>query len=244
MATPRFFVEAKFLNAGSLGAGQHLELAANISHHMIHVLRLREGTDIVLFNGQGGEFAAQILNIARKSVTVQVGSFTDINRTSNLSVHLGMCVIKKDSMDRVIGRATELGVAQITPLISDYCAVANKLIFKRQTHWQQVAVSACEQCGLNVVPEILEPIGIRDWIRQTSAPLKLVCKPAETALNESGEVSGVELLVGPEGGLSESELTAAEAWGFRGISLGERILRAETAPLVAITLLQAQLEAN
>ena len=192
---------------------------------------------MVLFNGRGGEHICMIEQADRKTVTVTVGEFVDSERTPPLSVHLGMCILKKDPMDAVLGRAVELGVSEITPVISDHCAVSIKVIRGRREHWQGVVIASCEQCGLNRLPVLHEPQQSDIWMRHPGTGRKLIAVPGGHRLDAVPTPGRVSLLVGPEGGFSERELSLAVSGGFDPVTFGERVLRSETAPAVALSVL-------
>jgi len=154
---------------------------------------------------------------------------------------LGLGISRGERMDWAIQKSTELGVSVVAPLFTEYCEVrltAQRAI-KRQVHWQQTAISACEQCGRVIVPEILPPQPVNAWLEQLSSPLKLLLdqdqENSDIHRDSPGEVA---LLVGPEGGLSDNEKALALSKGFFGLKLGSRILRTETAPVAALALLQ------
>jgi len=231
MATPRLFVDIK------LTPGESLTLPKAPAHHIATVLRRKVGDEVILFNGDGGEYLCQLEQADRKSVIVQVSAFNPDDRTPPLSIHLGMCILKKDPMDAVLGRVVELGVQEITPIISDHCAVSAKMIKSRQAHWQAVIVSSCEQCGLNRLPLLHEPVATDTWLEQTAADRKIIALPGAGQLSAGESTNSVSLLVGPEGGFSDREVDLAGARGYQPATLGDRILRAETAPAVAISVL-------
>jgi len=233
MTLPRFFVQV------DLNVGEKTSLNVGVAHFLRQVLRLESGAEVILFNGGGGEYRSRLEDVSKKAVTVTPEKFIDTNRAGALSVHLGLCVLKRDAMDNAIGRAVELGAKTITPIISDHVAVASKVIARRSEHWQKVVFSACEQCGLNLVPEIAAPTEISTWLRGREEETKLVASIGAPPLPSSSKPEGqIALLIGPEGGLAEAEVSHAFALGFTGLGLGERILRAETVPLVALSVLQ------
>lgn len=143
-------------------------------------------------------------------------------------------------MDWAIQKATELGVAEITPLVTERCEVRLKdeRADKRLAHWRQIVISACEQCGRSVLPKIHPPMLLEDWLAQVQADLKWVLHPVASALTSEQVPKRLAMLIGPEGGLSDTDMQAATVQGFQGIRLGPRILRTETAPVVALTLAQ------
>ena len=221
-----------------MAPGDTVTLPEDTSHHLSRVLRLKEGDPIVLFNGEGGEFFAHIESLEKPGVKVLIERFLAEDRLPDISVELGMCVLKRDAMDNVIGRSVELGVTRISPLISEHCTVSHKLIRRRDAHWRQVIISACEQCGLNRIPELTAATPISDWLAGVENPGRFIAEPGAAPLTGDTLPDRVSLLVGPEGGFSTEEAALARASGFKGLGLGERILRAETAPLVALSVLQ------
>lgn len=232
MALSRFYVE------DNLEVDQPIALPTDVAHHLARVLRLNTGDTVILFNGEGGEYQCIIETLDKKAVTVLPHRFVDDNRETSLNVHLGMCVLKREAMDNVFMKATELGVSAITPLLSDYCTVSKKAIAKRQPHWQQISISACEQCGLNVLPRIHTPLPLNDWVDEQTGKRIIALPDADQPINTTEHPAEVSLLVGPEGGFSPDEAGYAMDSGFEAVSFGARILRAETAPIVALSVLQ------
>jgi 16S rRNA (uracil1498-N3)-methyltransferase len=232
MTLPRFFI------SGSIILDQPITLPDDVGHHLAKVLRLREGDGIVLFNGEGGEYRSQVAAIHKKKVEVFVNEFSEGNRAPALPVNLGMCVLKRDAMDRVIAKAVELGIESITPLISDHCSVSTKVIRNRQAHWQQVIITACEQCGLNRLPQLHPAAPLIDWLEDQTTETRIVALPNASPLPKNPVATkDVSLLVGPEGGFSEVEVTTASGRGFQSATFGQRVLRGETAPVVALAVI-------
>ncbi len=226
-----------------LQAGTAVELELGQSQHLCRVLRLKVGAHLILFNGSGGQYPATISTIDRKSVIATTGNFEATERESGLYLQLGIAISRGEKMDWVVQKATELGVSSIVPLVSERTAVRLKgeRENKKLRHWQQIATSACEQCGRNRLPQILPPLTLEQWLQSVQADTRLVLH--HTASNTdpgSSTPSSIALLVGPEGGLSPAEITAAEQAGFSSLQLGPRVLRTETAPLAAIAILQAR----
>lgn len=233
MAPPRFFVEAP------LAAGDSLQLPDNTAHHLARVLRLAAGEQVVIFNGQGGEYLGNIEHIDSKQVRLRLESFNEANREAGLPVHLGMAVIKKDAMDSVLAKAVEMGVTGVTPVITDRCSVARKVIRNRHAHWQQVLVAACEQSGLNILPTLDEAVTLAEWFARTSANLRIIAVPgSRTVVPAFASPSNVALLIGPEGGFTREELGKAGEAGYQPMTLGQRVMRAETAPVALLTVIQ------
>jgi len=225
----------------ALAVGELITLPEAIFHHWVRVLRAEVGAQATLFNGQGGEYQVELIEIHKKEAKVRILHFDPIDRSERCFVTIGLVMSKGDRMDYAIQKATELGVGAIQLLTSERCEMRLKYDRdqKKIDHWQGVAIAACEQCGLNRVPQILPPLALTDWLPQTDAPLKLVLAPidAPDPLPALLPLS-ITLLIGAEGGLSDSELTAAETAGFLRWQIGARVLRTETAPVVALARLQ------
>ncbi|NBQ86768.1 MAG: 16S rRNA (uracil(1498)-N(3))-methyltransferase [Betaproteobacteria bacterium] len=238
----------------ALRAGAAISLPGGPARH-VQVLRLQPGDGITLFDGRGGEYAATITRMGRNTVDVEVGAHHAVEREAPLAVHLALGIPANERMDWLVEKATELGVASITPLMStrSVLRVSGERADKKQAHWQAVAVAACEQCGRNRVPPIAAPVAFDAWLRDapatapTAAP-RLVLSLATDAQPLSvlaahlhgASPSGprvVQLLSGPEGGLSPDEEAAARAQGWQALTLGPRTLRAETAPLATLAAL-------
>ena len=216
-----------------------LEEAAR--HYVGKVLRMQEKQEIVLFNGTGEQVSAHILSSNKKLISVFVTATLVGPQASSLHTHLGQVMSRGERMDFAIQKATELGVNEITPLFSSRCEVKldHQRQAKRMAHWQQIAISACEQSGRIDIPCIHAPQAIDTWIQNTLADVKLVLHPHLTKPLESKTTpASCALLVGPEGGLTQEEVEQAQTHGYTGLSIGPRILRTETAPIAALTLLQ------
>lgn len=225
----------------TINSNAELELPETQSHYLGKVLRMQAGRELVLFNGEGGEFAAQITEVHKKSVIVQVGEFTMDNRESPLQLELAIGVSRGERMDWVLQKATELGVSKITPLITERTEVklGGERADKKVDHWQQILVSTCEQCQRNLLPVLNEPMKLDGWLAQCDAELKFVLHHRDSkGLPQEQKPASVALLIGPEGGLSEEEIEQARVQGFAPLTLGPRVLRTETAPLAAISLVQ------
>ena len=210
------------------------ELGEDASHHISKVLRMQPANEITVFNGQGGEWRVRIEAINKRQVQVLPIEFQDANRTSSCSVHLALPLIKGDRMDYALQKATELGAASFQLLTTSRTEVRldGGRLDKRLPHWQQVVISACEQCGMNRIPVVHAPVSLTDYMTQENAALKLIAHPGEKPLLPDAlkSISEVHLLTGPEGGFSPEELAQANSHGFQPFALGPRVLRAETAP--------------
>ena len=245
--------------ATPLQAGAEIELPANASRH-VQVLRLQPGAALTLFDGQGGEWSAEVLAMGRKTVSARVLAHQAIERELATPVTLALGMPANERMDTLVEKATELGVARIVPLVCERSVLrlAGERAERKAAHWQAIAVAACEQSGRNRLPQIDTPMSLRDWLAIASAAsaasapgaagaaaagARLLLSLAGGALPLAARrpAAGEPLLVlsGPEGGLSPAELAAAHAAGFTPVSLGPRVLRADTAPLAVLACIAA-----
>lgn len=242
MTTTRQFVDQK------LEAGKTLELPEQAAHHVARVLRMRISDPLILFNGKGGEYGAKITSISKSGVKVEISYHSDFECESSLHIELVQGISRGEKMDFTIQKAVELGVSRIVPLTTQYSNVQldEKRREKKQEHWTKTIISACEQCGRNRFPELADIMRFNDWITTGAADLKLILDPHSdttlTTLDPHGQtgISSVSLVIGPEGGLSPSEIRRLEQTGFTPIRLGSRILRTETAALAAIAAVQCR----
>lgn len=226
-----------------LQISDHIELDPNACHRLTAVLRAETDKKIILFNGDGFEYLSTISLIKRHRVNVTVLEKTSKNLESPLEIHLGQVISKGEKMDFVVQKATELGVKKITPLFSERSVVHLKhdRLEKKTEHWQKIAIHAAEQCGRTRVPSIEQPIPMVEWIFHRDEKTRLGLDPLSPhGLNTHAILDSVALLIGPEGGLTTEELRYAIEKGFETVSCGPRILRTETAALVAITALQCK----
>lgn len=232
MRLSRFFIDAP------LALGTH-SLPEAAAHYIGRVLRLPAGAAVQLFDGSGTEFRGELLEVGKKQVSVQLHEQLPGLPESSLRIHLGQGLSRGERMDWAIQKATELGVAEITPIVSERCEVRLKdeRADKRLAHWRQIAISACEQCGRSVIPQINPPVTLADWL-PVEAALKLVLHPVAEPLTTHPAPQTLAFLIGPEGGLSDAEVEQATSAGFLPARLGPRVLRTETAPVVALSIAQ------
>lgn len=237
MRIPRIYIDT------ALDKQTTIELDERAFQHVVKVLRLREGDEISLFNGSGGEHSANLLEVSKKHASAQITGFIDRSSESLLAIHLALGISKGERMDFAIQKAVELGVSEITPLYTERCVVNldAKREAKRLEHWQGVIISACEQSGRNTIPVLHNPVDIRkNFSALPDSELKLTLSPyAEqtlTSIHRPDE--NVLILIGPEGGLSEQEVEMAIQHNFTAMRMGPRILRTETAALTAISIIQ------
>ena len=235
---PRFYCPPPLPDQGSFN------LPADAAHHASRVLRLREGDHVQMFDGQGRECHGVISALSGKQVVVGDLIQVDANRESPLPVRLAQALCSSEKMDWVIQKATELGVTEIQPLATErsVARLSAERAAKRTEHWQQVAISACEQCGRNVLPVIHPPLDIMVWLQQmrASASSKFILLPqGATSLQAQARPQGMAvLLIGAEGGFSQAESDSALLCGFTPIRLGARVLRTETAAVAGLAALQ------
>ncbi|MCK0536814.1 16S rRNA (uracil(1498)-N(3))-methyltransferase [Alcanivorax quisquiliarum] len=235
----------RFFDPQLFTKGQPATLGEDASHHISRVLRMKEGDQLQVFNGEGGAWQAQITALSRKAVTVLPASFDSENRLPPRPVTVALPLIKGERMDYALQKATELGAHQFQLLNTERTDVRldGERLEKKLRHWQQVVISACEQCGMNLVPIVLAPQPLADWLPTADAGLKLIAHPGENPLPADAchGVADIILLTGPEGGFSEAEISAATEQGFVSFALGNRILRAETAPVALLAALWARI---
>ncbi len=224
-----------------LALNEAIELDEESAHYLRAVLRLKKGHAITLFNGQGGEFQGQAVEVSRKRVLIELQSFNRRSVESNLQVVLGLGVSRGDRMDFSVQKSVELGVAQITPLQTERCVVQLKTEKgdNKVRHWQKIAQHATEQSGRTVRPEVHRVESMESWVKQQTG-LKIFLDPfaTQTLMQLKPDASQVTLLAGPEGGFSEPEREIAKQSGFIPVQLGPRILRTETATLTALSAVQ------
>src|SRR5690606_824383 len=235
MRIPRIFTSQ------IISSGQVLMLEEAPSHHLSKVLRMQVGRELILFNGMGGEFTAVIQAINKKNIEIAVGNFCAENRQSPLELELAIGLSRGERMDWVLQKATELGVTRISPLITERTEVklSGERLVKKFEHWQQILISACEQCQRNILPHLNPPTRLSEWLAQTNAEYRFVLHHRDNQkLPAVAQVASLALLIGPEGGLSDTEIGLAKAADFTALTLGPRVLRTETAPVAAISLVQ------
>ena len=219
------------------------DLTSGAAHHAIRVLRLKRGDEVRLFNGEGGEYEASIHRVDKDSVTVDIGRHHDSERESKLRVCLAQAITTGDKMGYTLQKAVELGVTRIQPLQTNRAVVRlnQERAEKRLQHWQNVVISACEQCGRNTVPRVANILPFEEWVATTDpAMMRFMLSPyAEQSLRDCPKPSGeVSLVIGPEGGLNQAEVAFAQVKGFSSVRMGPRVLRTETAPLAALAAMQ------
>lgn len=237
MRIPRIF------HSSPLSIGDKLLLDDDAANHVGRVLRMTAGESLCLFNGDGSLYPASITAVGKKSVEVCINNKQDNPVESPLRIHLGQGISRGDRMDFVIQKAVELGVSAITPLFTERCGVKldAERLQKRTEQWQKIAISACEQSGRSVVPVVHTALPLEKWLAQVDNCLKLTLDPWTDATIKSQDPKGaVRLVIGPEGGFTDAEVSLTQQAGFLPVRLGPRVLRTETAALTAISALQLQ----
>ncbi len=231
---------------GPLSDGGTIKVADKTLHYLTRVLRLDNDSPLIVFNGQSGEYDGVLVNVSKKQAEIRVSTFRPDDRESPLHIVLAQGLAKGEKMDWIVQKATELGVSEIVPLFTRYSDVKlnDERAERRQHHWQEIAISACEQCGRNRLPMIHAPIALDVWMSElpprAEAEQRLILNLAAESHISNTVPHRAIVLVGPEGGFREDEITQAGMMGFSSWHLGPRILRAETAAVSAVSLLQAR----
>jgi 16S rRNA (uracil1498-N3)-methyltransferase len=241
----KYMSRTRLFSPVPLSADTDVTLVGDQARYIGRVLRLKPGDGFTIFDGKGGEYPATVATISKTQVEINVAAIQEQNAQSPLAIHLLQGVSRGERMDFVVQKATELGVQRITPVLTEFSVVKldPKRAKKRVQHWSNIAISACEQCGRNILPHIDAPQPLRNWFGDNlaSTDTRILLRPeAESALvSISAPASDLVLLVGPEGGFSDAEYEHAEIAGFKAASFGPRILRTETAAIAAIAVLQS-----
>ena len=234
----------RFYCAQPLSIGQLITLPEPVAHH-VQVLRLAPGDLVTLFNGEGGEYTATLVSIGKKCVSAELKTFSPFEAELPYAVTLAQALPEASKMDWIVEKAVELGAAGIQPLAAQRCVVklSAERAVKKSAHWQAIIVAACEQSGRNRLPHLAEPAHFTDWIGQHDMHLRILLTPrADQSLSDWARhhpSQALTLLIGPEGGFSEKEEDAARARNILPLSMGQRVLRTETAGLAALAALNA-----
>ncbi len=231
--------------SGDLFNGAEVVLEEDRARYLGRVLRLRVGDDITVFDGNGPEWHASIAAMTKNTATLRIGEETASACESPLKVHLVQGISRGERMDYVVQKATELGVKRITPVLTEYGVVKldESRAAKRRDHWAHVAASACEQSGRTRMPLIDAPLRLKEWFgsKSADADVDLILAPgaALPLAQVPAPATKVCILIGPEGGFSQTEYQDAEVSGFQAVSLGPRVLRTETAAAAALAVMQS-----
>lgn len=237
MRIPRFYVTEP------LTVGQEFPLPDTTFRHAIQVLRLNTGEPLILFNGTGSEYQARITSISKRAASALIESFSPLDTESPLHLTLAIAVIKPDKMDFALQKAVELGVTSIQPLITQRSVIriGKDKTDKKTQHWEGIVQAACEQSGRTRLPAVETPQTLESWLENMAAGTRIILAPGDyphiNALPEN-LAQPISLLIGPEGGFTDEEVEMCLKAGVTAVSLGPRILRAETASTTALALLQ------
>ncbi|CAM3688972.1 16S rRNA (uracil(1498)-N(3))-methyltransferase [Xenorhabdus thuongxuanensis] len=227
-----------------LATGAEIYLSDDAANHVGRVLRMSNGQALQLFDGSNQVFDAIITEASKKTIKVSIINGKLSDHESPLNLHLGQVMSRGEKMEFTIQKSVELGVNTITPLLSERCGVKldTERLEKKLQQWKKIAISACEQCGRNRIPEIRPVMPLESWCAENDGSLKLNLHPrASHSINTLPlPVERVRLLIGPEGGLSAEEIEMTAKYQFTDILLGSRVLRTETTALTAITALQVR----
>ena len=229
-------------------SAEEVSLTDNQAHYLRRVLRLKVGHPVIIFNGKGDEYLAQIYKLSRNRTVLRLETKLQPLSESPLKIILIQSLIKNDAMDMIVQKATELGIYKIIPVISEFSIVklSDDRIARRVAHWEKISASACEQSGRHQPLIIEKPRSLEPTLSRTpEAHLKLVLQPPSIEYLPEANLptnppTGITVLIGPEGGLSERDLYTAHRAQFTGVTLGPRVMRTETATLAACVLLQQQ----
>jgi 16S rRNA (uracil1498-N3)-methyltransferase len=237
---------ARFHVPGPLSPGAETLLPPDTAHHAIRVLRLAVDDAVTLFDGYGGEYLGRVVAVARGQVRVLAGTHRAVERESPVRVTLVQGISSSERMDYTVRKCVELGIARVVPVFTRRSVVklGSERSARRRQHWQQLCVAACEQCGRNQIPPVDEPVDFDHWLSGLGAagadePRLALAASANLALKTLAAPAAAMLLVGPEGGLDQTELAMARSRGFQDVRLGPRILRTETAAVAALAAIQA-----
>mgnify|MGYP000607375240 CR=1 FL=1 len=243
MSKTRIYQNSEFI------LNETMKLSDDAFGHIVRVLRLSEGDIITLFNGnESYQYTAKLVDVKKKHASATVISQEIVNNESPLNIHLGQGISRGDRMEYTLQKSVELGVNKITPLFTERCGVklSGERLAKKHQQWQKIVISACEQSGRCLVPEVALPMLLDDWLNQETCAVKLNLHPkAEHSIMTlpmatSKKEQRIRLLIGPEGGLNDEEIANANQACFQDVLLGPRVLRTETAALTAITALQCR----
>ncbi|MFZ1861835.1 MAG: 16S rRNA (uracil(1498)-N(3))-methyltransferase [Candidatus Competibacter sp.] len=226
-----------------LVVGETVPLDDTAFGHVVRVLRLKPDAALILFDGQGGTFAATLVEVGKRNARARVTEALPREVEPLLRIVLAQGISRGEKMDYTLQKAVELGVTAVQPLFTERAGVelAGERLARKVQHWRGIIISACEQCGRSRLPELREPLALADWLaRPAQRDLCVLLDPtARQGLRElPAPDRAVTLLIGPEGGLSPAEIARARTGGFTGIRLGPRILRTETAGVAALAVVQ------
>ena len=237
--------QVRIFQPGIYGPGERVVLSESACHHVSVVLRMRENQHLTLFPGDNHEYSAILLSVQKKQVEVLIANKTPMNRESSCGIRLAQGIIKGEGMEWVIQKAVELGVTQIYPLLTQHSSVRHDANFlaKKHAQWQSIVIGACEQSGRNTLPFIHPSCTLSSYLSEKTLPtIRWFLNPygVDALRSQLHSAQEMTILVGPEGGFHSNEVFQIQQAGFKSLTLGPRILRAETAALAALSVLQAR----
>jgi len=226
----------------ALAVDEIISLETDAAHYLRNVLRLKKGFQLTVFNGLGGEYGAIVEVISRKELSLKIGQHREVDLESPLQIELGLSVSRGERMDVAIQKATELGVAVISPILTQHCVVKlnEERRLQRHQHWQSIIYRACEQCGRNIPPQLNVTSNLAHWLEKELPENRIIFEPGRTGTLKSYSApnKSIAVLIGPEGGFSEQEVIEAEGVKFSALGFGPRVIRNETAAIAAIASMQ------
>ena len=236
----------RFYHSKPININETIVMDNFAAHHALKVMRLKINDQLILFNGDGSDFTGQVIRISKRQVEVSIKSKKNIKNESNLKVILLQALTSSEKMDLIIQKTTELGISEIQPIICERSIVKIKKekIEKKLSHWLQVSIAACEQCGRAEIPTILKPVNIIRYLEkeeESDKATKIILSPEATNSLEnsiSAIKQDIKVLIGPEGDFTKQELDYSMKKGFSPVKIGPRILRTETAPICILSILQ------
>ncbi len=235
----------RFYHSKPININETIVMDDFAAHHALKVMRLKTNDQLILFNGDGSDFTGQVIRISKRQVEVSIKSKKNIKNESNLKVILLQALTSSEKMDLIIQKTTELGISEIQPIVCERSIVKikNEKIEKKLSHWRQVCIAACEQCGRAEIPTIHKPENIIKYLEKTESEkdTKIILSPKATkSLNNftPNMKQDIKVLIGPEGDFTKQELDFSIQKGFSPIKIGPRILRTETAPMCILSILQ------
>jgi 16S rRNA (uracil1498-N3)-methyltransferase len=236
MSTPRFY-QNKSLVLGPCA------LDESVSHHILHVLRLKIDAEVIIFNGNGSDYLGKVTQIGKKEVNITLQDSYVVHNESSLKLHLVQAISKREHMDLTIQKAVELGVTEVTPILTAFTNVKYKEseFTNKQNHWQQVIISATQQCGRSVLMKLNPIVFFDEALKNTHSEQRFFLSPRATITKETIQISknnSITVFIGSEGGFSDKEEQMAEENGLIAIKMGPRILRTETAAIATIAIMQ------
>lgn len=241
----------RFFLSDSFTIDEIIDVPQEIVRH-IHVLRMSLGELIEIFNGQNQSYIGEIINLGKRNATIKIIRINPVTSLPTIQISLAIAMVANDKMDLIVQKAVELGVSHIIPLHSEYSArLIKSRSDSRLSHWQNIIISSCAQCGQNLLPSIDLPIDMHELFTKTNYDIKIIMntphaearliKPQQPKIHDQKNISNALLLVGPEGGFSSNEIELAISNNYQTMQLGNLVMRAETAVIAGLAALNLRL---